>query len=122
MFDKILTFFVPKNKIFFTLFTRSAQNLEATAKVFNELANTINPVRRVELVKQINDLEHVGDDITHEIFIILNLSFRCRCFRSCHTRTHLKINLVLWSSPLIPHCQRQSGSKGGAILQSLNLL
>ncbi|MFN8277799.1 MAG: DUF47 family protein [Chitinophagales bacterium] len=75
MFDKILTFFVPKNKIFFTLFTRSAQNLEATAKVFNELANTINPVRRVELVKQINDLEHVGDDITHEIFIELSRNF-----------------------------------------------
>ncbi|MFN8308571.1 MAG: DUF47 family protein [Chitinophagales bacterium] len=75
MFDKILTFFVPKSKIFFQLFADSARNLEATAKVFNELANTLDPVRRVELVKQISDLEHAGDTITHEIFTELSRNF-----------------------------------------------
>lgn len=73
--DKIISFFVPKDKIFFTLFSQSSENLVAISKKFNELLNTTAPDKRVELVKTIADLELKGDVVTHEIFTELSTNF-----------------------------------------------
>jgi predicted phosphate transport protein (TIGR00153 family) len=73
--DKILSFFIPKDKKFFVLFERASENLVSISKKFNELLNTAAPDKRVELIKAIADLEHVGDDITHEIFTELSTNF-----------------------------------------------
>ena len=73
--DSIISFFIPKDKKFFTLFAQSSENLVAIAKKFNELLNTLAPDKRVELIKVIADLEHVGDNITHSIFTELSTNF-----------------------------------------------
>ena len=73
--DNIISFFVPKDKKFFTLFARSSENLVTIAKKFNELVNTSAPDKRIELIKVIADLEHAGDTITHEIFTELSTNF-----------------------------------------------
>lgn len=73
--DNLISFFIPKDKKFFTLFAESSENLVAISKKFNELLNTTAPDKRVELIKVISDLEHVGDTITHNIFTELSTNF-----------------------------------------------
>src|ERR1700744_1600050 len=73
--DNLISFFIPKDKKFFTLFAQSSENLVAIAKKFNELLNTLAPDKRIELIKTIADLEHVGDTITHNIFTELSTNF-----------------------------------------------
>ncbi len=73
--ESILSFFIPKDKKFFVLFEKASKNLVDISRVFNELLNTGAPDRRVELIKTISDLEHVGDNITHEIFTELSTNF-----------------------------------------------
>jgi len=71
---KIFSFLVPKDKNFFQLFAQAADNLVEISKVFSELANA--PIeRRQELLKKISDLEHVGDELTHQIFTELSTNF-----------------------------------------------
>ena len=71
---KIFSFLVPKDKNFFKLFAQASDNLVEISKVFSEMANA--PVeKRQELLKKIGDLEHVGDELTHQIFTELSTNF-----------------------------------------------
>ncbi|MDB5283465.1 MAG: hypothetical protein JWO06_2540 [Bacteroidota bacterium] len=73
-FSNVLSFLVPKDKQFFKLFAQSSNNLVEISKVFSEMVNA--PVeKRQELLKKISDLEHVGDEITHQIFTELSTNF-----------------------------------------------
>ena len=71
---KIFSFLVPKDKNFFKLFAQASDNLVEISKVFSEMANAPRE-RRQELLKKIGDLEHVGDELTHQIFIELSTNF-----------------------------------------------
>lgn len=73
-FGNIFSFLVPKNKNFFQLFSQSSNNLVEISKAFSEMINS--PIeKRAELQKKIADLEHVGDEITHQIFTELSTNF-----------------------------------------------
>jgi hypothetical protein len=73
-FSKIFSFLIPQDKNFFKLFAMSSDNLVNISKVFSEMVNA--PIeRRPELLKKIADLEHVGDNITHQIFTELSTNF-----------------------------------------------
>ena len=73
-FSNVLSFLVPKDKNFFRLFAQSSNNLVEISKVFSEMVNS--PIeKRPELLKKISDLEHVGDEITHQIFTELSTNF-----------------------------------------------
>jgi len=73
-FSKIFSFLIPQDKNFFKLFAMSSDNLVNISKVFSEMVNA--PIeRRPELLKKIADLEHVGDNITHQIFTELRTNF-----------------------------------------------
>src|SRR5580698_9593807 len=73
-FNKLFAFLIPQDKNFFRLFAQSSNNLVDISKVFSEMVSA--PVeRRPELLKKISDLEHVGDDITHQIFTELSSNF-----------------------------------------------
>jgi len=73
--DTILKFFVPKDHAFFPLFERDAQNLIKTAEVLKQLMGTEDPEQQMVYIKQIKELERIGDEITHTIFDQLNKSF-----------------------------------------------
>jgi uncharacterized protein len=74
-FDKFLKFFTPKDPSFYPLFERDAQNLIKTAEVLKLLLGTEDPSLQENYIKQIKDLELVGDEITHTIYDQLNKSF-----------------------------------------------
>ncbi|MFN7120273.1 MAG: DUF47 domain-containing protein [Saprospiraceae bacterium] len=73
--NKILTLFAPKDRVFYALFAKDAENMLLAARTLKELFTIAGNNRRVELVQEIERLEHVGDDITHEIFTQLSLNF-----------------------------------------------
>lgn len=70
-----LQFFVPQDKKFFPLFERASGNLLAISKVLVEAVSTSSSEKRRELIKEIERLEHVGDNVTHEIFNELSSNF-----------------------------------------------
>lgn len=70
-----LQFLLPKDKKFFPLFAQSTENLVKGAKVLVELVNTTVPEKRKELAKEIEHIEHSGDNITHMIFNELSRNF-----------------------------------------------
>lgn len=71
---RIFSFLVPKDKNFFKLFAQSSDNLVEISKTFSEMVNAPYE-KRPELIKRIGDLEHVGDELTHQIFTELSTNF-----------------------------------------------
>ncbi len=64
---------VPREEKFRDLFIESAQNMVKTAQSLKELVDTWTDVE--EKVSAITDLEHTGDNITHQIMSRLYRSF-----------------------------------------------
>lgn len=73
--NKIFSFFVPKDKVFFNLFDRASTNLVETAVALKSMLNEPNKEVRSTYIKKISDLEHVGDELTHELFTELSSNF-----------------------------------------------
>lgn len=73
--DKFLKFFVPKDHSFFPLFESDAQNLVKAADLLRILMASTTLEDHDRLNKEIKDVEHIGDEITDEIFEQLNKSF-----------------------------------------------
>ena len=70
-----LKFFLPQDKKFFVLFDKAALNLQEAAKVMYQLVTTSNKDERAHCIREIEKLEHIGDEITHEIFHELSRNF-----------------------------------------------
>jgi len=66
--------FAPKSGDFFDSFAQSTRNLVAMSQKFKELLDA-KEGERDGLVREIHDLEHVGDQITHNLFIQLSENF-----------------------------------------------
>ena len=74
--NTILHALLPREDKFFTYFENDSENLLAAATVFKELmSNAVSKKGRVEKIRKIEDLEHKGDEITHQIFSGLGSTF-----------------------------------------------
>lgn len=73
--NSIFQYFVPKDRKFFPLFEKGSENLVQIAQTLVELLNSEDPARKLELSKEIEALEHKGDDITHQIYLELGRNF-----------------------------------------------
>jgi len=73
--NSIFQYFVPKDKKFFPLFEQASSNLIDMAKLLKELVNLTDADKRKELSRKIEDLEHRGDDISHQIHLELGKNF-----------------------------------------------
>ncbi|SFT01177.1 DUF47 domain-containing protein [Sphingobacterium wenxiniae] len=73
--NSIFQYFVPKDKKFFPLFEQAGANLIEMAKLLQETVYSTDAAKRLELNKQIEDLEHKGDNITHQIHLELGKNF-----------------------------------------------
>ncbi|MBX2903369.1 MAG: DUF47 domain-containing protein [Chitinophagales bacterium] len=73
--DKILTFLVPKDKTFFALFAKASANVVEISKALTEYINARSADKRQDMMRKIHELEHVGDNITHEILTELSTNF-----------------------------------------------
>lgn len=73
--DRIFALFSPKDRKFFPLFEKATENLLNASRVLVEALQTSAPERRRELLKEIERLEHQGDNITHMILHELSANF-----------------------------------------------
>lgn len=67
--------FMPKDRVFYSLFEDVAANLVEMGKVLVELVETKDPSVRKDKVHLIERLEHKNDDLTHRIFVELGQNF-----------------------------------------------
>lgn len=65
----------PKSDEFYELFSASANHLVTAAKELTNLLGADDPDARSAVVQRMRDLEHLGDDATHEIIKRVNSSF-----------------------------------------------
>lgn len=66
--------FQPKDKVFFVLFEKVAENLVGMSKEFHEGLQDFD-INDDTLLKKMSDYEHNLDDLTHEIFVQLGENF-----------------------------------------------
>lgn len=71
----ILSYFLPKDKIFYSLFEQASDNLEKIAKNLLQVVHEPDFNKRGVLIKEMEDIEHKNDEITHKIFIELGRNF-----------------------------------------------
>ncbi|ACZ37452.1 DUF47 domain-containing protein [Sphaerobacter thermophilus] len=69
----VLARFLPRDAQFFTLFREAAANAVETAQVLADMLATMEDVDRK--ARRLRDLEHRGDEITHQVFHSLNSTF-----------------------------------------------
>ncbi len=67
--------FMPKDRVFYTLFEQVADTMGRMGKVLKEVVKEPDYDKRAGLISQIEDLEHVNDDFTHQIFTELGRNF-----------------------------------------------
>ncbi|MEO5911306.1 MAG: DUF47 family protein [Pelobium sp.] len=73
--NNIFSYFIPKDRKFFPLFEKASSNLVEMSELLKKLVNTDDLAVREPLHKQIEDLEHRGDDVTHQIYLELSKTF-----------------------------------------------
>lgn len=73
--NSILKIFLPKDRVFFDLFESVAGNVALIAAKLKEMVSETDFDKRANILAQIEDLEHVNDDLTHRIFTELGRNF-----------------------------------------------
>ncbi|HQV54868.1 MAG TPA: DUF47 family protein [Chitinophagaceae bacterium] len=66
---------MPKNKIFFELFEKVANNVEKMGSLLKDVVGEPDFDKRATLIGQLEDLEHANDDLTHNLFTELGRNF-----------------------------------------------
>ena len=73
--NSILKIFLPKDRIFYQLFENVSHELVKMGEKLKEVVNEPDFDRRAKLIQEIEDMEHVNDDYTHNIFTELGKNF-----------------------------------------------
>jgi hypothetical protein len=71
----ILSYFLPKDKVFYNLFEEASDNLQDIAKKLVQVVNEPEYNKRGVLIKEMENIEHKNDEVTHRIFIELGRNF-----------------------------------------------
>ncbi|KHJ37053.1 putative pit accessory protein [Pedobacter glucosidilyticus] len=72
--NNIFSYFIPKDRKFFPLFEKASANLIDMANQLEALVNSPEASRE-PYYKSIENLEHKGDEITHQIYLELSKTF-----------------------------------------------
>jgi uncharacterized protein len=73
--DRWIRKLLPRTDTFLNLLIQDVENAAAACHVLRELLDAPTEADRGRLVQAIEDLEHRGDDLTHQIFTQLSLTF-----------------------------------------------
>jgi len=74
-FGSVLKIFLPKDKIFYSLFEEVTATLVQMGSVFKKALAEKDLTKRDDILKTLEDLEHKNDETTHRIFIELGRNF-----------------------------------------------
>jgi uncharacterized protein Yka (UPF0111/DUF47 family) len=70
-----LSYFLPKDKVFYELFEKASDNLQLISEKLVQVVHEPDYNKREVLIKEMHDIEHQNDDITHTIFVELGRNF-----------------------------------------------
>lgn len=73
--NALMRWLKPREMVFFDLLEGAAANILDAAQLFDRELRSGDPTRFAELRRQMKDLEHRGDELTHEIIDRLNQTF-----------------------------------------------
>src|ERR1700761_2306273 len=73
--NSIMKIFMPKDRVFYSLFEQVAMTVAQMGKVLKEVVSEPDADKRAALNMKLEDLEHVNDDLTHKIFTELGRNF-----------------------------------------------
>jgi uncharacterized protein len=73
--NSIMKIFMPKDRIFYSLFEEVADGVAKMGKLLKEVVAEPDPDKRAALGSQVEDQEHVNDDLTHKVFTELGRNF-----------------------------------------------
>lgn len=73
--NSIFKIFMPKDRVFYSLFEEVAETMAQMGKMLKEVVKEPDFDKRAALISRIEDLEHVNDDLTHKIFTELGRNF-----------------------------------------------
>ncbi len=73
--QSFLKIFMPKNRIFYELFEKVANNVEKMGSVLKAVVAEPDFDKRAALITQLEDLEHDNDELTHNLFTELGRNF-----------------------------------------------
>jgi uncharacterized protein len=73
--DSFLKIFLPKDKVFYSLFEEVASTLVLMGDKFKSALNEKDLTKRDEMLRKLEELEHKNDETTHEIFVQLGSNF-----------------------------------------------
>ncbi len=74
-FNTILKIFLPKDRVFYQLFENVSEVLVKMGAKLKEVVSEPDFEQRVKLIKEVEDMEHINDDYTHQIFTELGKNF-----------------------------------------------
>ena len=75
MANSFLKIFMPKNKVFFELFEKVADNVAKMGVILKDIVAEADFDKRASLISQVEDLEHANDELTHSVFTELGRNF-----------------------------------------------
>jgi predicted phosphate transport protein (TIGR00153 family) len=73
--NSFLKIFMPKNKIFYELFEKVAENAAKMGSLLRDIVAEPDFDKRAALILRVEDLEHANDELTHNIFTELGRNF-----------------------------------------------
>ncbi|MBE2230562.1 MAG: DUF47 domain-containing protein [Chitinophagaceae bacterium] len=73
--NSFLKIFMPKNKVFYELFEKVADNVSKMGTKIKEVVAEPDFDKRAAIITQIEDLEHANDELTHNLFTELGRNF-----------------------------------------------
>jgi predicted phosphate transport protein (TIGR00153 family) len=73
--QSFLKIFMPKNRVFYELFEKVANNVEKMGSTLKAVVAEPDFDKRAALITQLEDLEHANDELTHNIFTELGRNF-----------------------------------------------
>ena len=74
-FDSFLKFFLPKDRVFYSLFEEVSATLVVMGDTFKRAIAESDLSKRDAILRTLEDLEHKNDETTHRIFIELGSNF-----------------------------------------------
>ena len=66
--NSFLKIFMPKNRVFYELFEKVANNVEIMGSKLKDVVAEPDFDKRAALITQLEDLEHANDEFTHNLF------------------------------------------------------
>lgn len=73
--NSIMKIFMPKDRVFYTLFEEVADMVAKMGKGLKEVVAEPDFDKRGSIISRLEDMEHINDDLTHKIFTELSRNF-----------------------------------------------